>query len=161
MTRSDDPISRLALGTAQMGLGYGVANRTGRPDLGAIFEILAHAKSAGIHTLDTSSAYGGIDTVLGYTDMSDWDVILKLPTLTGLEPEEAAAAVRALCLGSIERLGRLYVEAVLVDSVDDLDGPTRDAVLDVLGELMVGARFGWDWRFALQQRGPGAAAKVV
>lgn len=109
MTRSGDPISRLALGTAQMGLGYGVANRTGRPDLGAISEILAHAKSAGIRSLETSSTYGDIEPVLGKFDMSGWSATFKLPPLAGLEPEEAAATVKTSIQSFAERLERVEI----------------------------------------------------
>ena len=57
-------MSKIVLGTVQFGLQYGV-NSAGRPSQEAVKSILTEAEKGGITTLDTSSAYGNSEDVLG------------------------------------------------------------------------------------------------
>ncbi len=57
-------MGKLVLGTVQFGLQYGV-NSAGRPSQEAVKSILTEAAKGGITTLDTSSAYGNSEDVLG------------------------------------------------------------------------------------------------
>ncbi len=57
--------SRLVVGTAQFGMPYGIANRTGRPDFKEVCRILECAITGGATTLDTAAAYGESEAVLG------------------------------------------------------------------------------------------------
>jgi aryl-alcohol dehydrogenase-like predicted oxidoreductase len=68
---------RLALGTAQFGQKYGVANLNPsfRIDIPAILKLCRHQ---GIHTIDTAQAYGDCETLLGQQEISDFDVITKI-----------------------------------------------------------------------------------
>lgn len=58
--------SKIVLGTVQFGLQYGV-NSAGRPSEEAVKGILSEAAKGGITILDTSSAYGNSEGVLGET----------------------------------------------------------------------------------------------
>ena len=55
---------RIVLGTVQFGLQYGV-NSAGRPNEEIAKCILEEAEKGGIYTLDTSSAYGNSEEILG------------------------------------------------------------------------------------------------
>ena len=63
MLERDD--HRLALGTAQLGMSYGIANRTGKPDLKMVRDIVKTAWDGGIRYFDTAQAYGESERVLG------------------------------------------------------------------------------------------------
>ena len=56
---------KLVLGTVQFGINYGINNTTGQVPLDEVCRILEIASEAGIKTLDTSSAYGESERVLG------------------------------------------------------------------------------------------------
>ena len=56
---------KLALGSAQFGLAYGISNSHGKVSMNEVFRILTLAKSLGINTIDTASAYGNSEDVLG------------------------------------------------------------------------------------------------
>ncbi|BFT74770.1 aldo/keto reductase [Paenibacillus sp. P36] len=58
-------ISPLTLGTVQLGMPYGIANRLGQPDEEMAGRILNAAMNGGITCLDTASAYGSAEQVLG------------------------------------------------------------------------------------------------
>ena len=60
-----ETVSRLMLGTAQLGMAYGIANTLGRPDTGRAREVVAAAWAEGIRHFDTAQAYGESETVLG------------------------------------------------------------------------------------------------
>ncbi|MCP3876724.1 MAG: aldo/keto reductase [Desulfobacteraceae bacterium] len=57
--------NRLVLGTAQLGLNYGIANILGKPDQATANAIIAKAFENGIHKFDTAQGYGESETVLG------------------------------------------------------------------------------------------------
>jgi aryl-alcohol dehydrogenase-like predicted oxidoreductase len=56
---------RLALGTAQFGLAYGLNNQAGQPSAAAVAEVLSAAQAAGLTLLDTATAYGNSEARLG------------------------------------------------------------------------------------------------
>lgn len=60
-----DFIGRLALGTAQFGLNYGINNTAGRPSDATVAGILQTARAAGMNLLDTAAAYGDSESRLG------------------------------------------------------------------------------------------------
>ena len=76
------PTSKLALGTVQFGLNYGVSNTVGQTPPSEAFAILDFAREEGIDTLDTAHAYGTSEQVLGeylQRTSTDFRVVSKLP----------------------------------------------------------------------------------
>jgi aryl-alcohol dehydrogenase-like predicted oxidoreductase len=57
--------SKVALGTVQFGLDYGINNTRGRVPESEVEDILRFAAANGIDTLDTARAYGSSEEVLG------------------------------------------------------------------------------------------------
>jgi len=57
--------NRLILGTAQIGMQYGIANTTGKPDSINAETIIKEAWNGGIQEFDTAQAYGESEKVLG------------------------------------------------------------------------------------------------
>jgi aryl-alcohol dehydrogenase-like predicted oxidoreductase len=55
----------IVLGTAQLGMLYGIANRAGKPDFPVAMEIVKAAWAGGIRFFDTAQAYGESEEVLG------------------------------------------------------------------------------------------------
>lgn len=79
---SEDQQKRIALGTAQFGSDYGVANQSGEVSVDEGRAILDCAWDHGITTVDTAMAYGTSERKLGELGVSDWDVVSKLPSLS-------------------------------------------------------------------------------
>jgi len=59
-------IPRIVLGTAQLGMHYGIANVRGKPIETEVLEIVKAAWKSGIRFFDTAQAYGDSEKVLGY-----------------------------------------------------------------------------------------------
>jgi aryl-alcohol dehydrogenase-like predicted oxidoreductase len=72
-------ISKLALGTAQFGLDYGINNTNGQVQVSDIQTILAFANSVGLDTLDTAFLYGNSEENLGQCDLENFKIVSKLP----------------------------------------------------------------------------------
>ena len=73
---------KLALGTAQFGSPYGIANQSGQVSREEVKEILALARLNNIDTLDTAITYGESEACLGEVGLDGFKVITKLPAFT-------------------------------------------------------------------------------
>lgn len=58
---------RMALGTVQWGMPYGIGNATGPPSDTELSHMLRAAADLGIDTLDTARAYGNAESRIGTT----------------------------------------------------------------------------------------------
>ena len=70
---------KLAIGTAQFGMKYGISNINGKVSQEDCKKIINYATSAGINTIDTAMAYGDSEEVLGSIGINPFKVITKLP----------------------------------------------------------------------------------
>src|SRR5690242_874854 len=91
--------SQLTLGTVQLGMNYGIANRTGMPSRATAVELVQRAISYGVTQLDTARAYGESESVLGEALQGEWrsqaEVITKLDPLSGLSSDADPTTVQA------------------------------------------------------------------
>lgn len=74
---------RLALGTVQLGLNYGIANQSGQVSLDEAKAIIAYSYANGMNTLDTAIGYGDSEQRLGAIGVQDWQIVSKLPAIPG------------------------------------------------------------------------------
>lgn len=72
---------KLALGTVQFGLPYGIANQHGQVTRQEAKAILALAGANGIDTLDTAISYGESEACLGEVGVDGFNIITKLPAV--------------------------------------------------------------------------------
>jgi aryl-alcohol dehydrogenase-like predicted oxidoreductase len=139
MGPENQPASRLVLGTAQLGMPYGIANRTGQPDFKTAVALIKTAWEYGIREFDTAQGYGDSESVLGraFADLgiaNDVKVITKLDPK--LDPSQGHAITRAVTR-SLERLhlpalhGLMLHREEWVDSLDHgLEETLRTLVRD-------------------------------
>ncbi len=81
MKLSSRKTSRLALGTVQFGLPYGVANLTGKVSIFEASKMLTTAKKNSILTLDTAVSYGESEKSLGEIGVKDFKLVTKIPEI--------------------------------------------------------------------------------
>lgn len=105
--------ARFVLGTANFGLNYGVANRSGQLKDEDIERILASAQSGGMNTLDTAVAYGDSEATLGRCDLHGWSAITKLPAIPG-DCSDIGRWMRARVDSSLVKLGLDSLYALLL-----------------------------------------------
>jgi len=113
-------VSRLGLGTVQLGLTYGVANKTGQPKQNEALLILDEAKKLGITLLDTARGYGTSEDVIGVflngKDSSEMIVSTKLPGVSTL-----TLSIRETVDLSRSKLGLKKIPFLLLHRADDLN----------------------------------------
>jgi len=86
----------LVLGSVQLGVDYGAANRTGKPAHGAALKLVRRAANAGIFEFDTARAYGDSEQRLGEAlEGKRARTITKLCPLASLPADAAREDVRA------------------------------------------------------------------
>lgn len=123
---------RLALGTVQFGLNYGVSNQQGQVSKTQIEEILEQALSLGIDTLDCAAVYGESEQVLGkLTASSSFNIITKIPPLNHQQD-----SLLDYFEQSLKNLQQKQVHGLLMHQANDLiTHPERDCFFQQLQRL--------------------------
>jgi spore coat polysaccharide biosynthesis protein SpsF len=112
--------AELVLGSVQLGLPYGAANRTGKPSRGAALQLVRRALDAGISSIDTARAYGDSEERLGEALEGRKAVrtITKLSPLAQLAEDasrgDARAAVDRSVAESLSALKRDRIDCLLL-----------------------------------------------
>lgn len=97
---------KLALGTVQFGLKYGIANQQSQVSHGEAKAILDLARMSGMDTFDTAIAYGESEQKLGEIGIQYWRGVSKLPAIP-----EGCDDITQWVLGATQgSLGRLRVK---------------------------------------------------
>jgi aryl-alcohol dehydrogenase-like predicted oxidoreductase len=112
---------RLALGTVQFGLPYGVNNYSGQVSRTDARSILQLASVNGIDTLDTAMAYGDAENCLGEVGAHKFKLVTKLPRL----PDDCLDVddwVQKQMDASLSRLGVNKVDSLLIHHAYQLLG---------------------------------------
>ena len=125
---------KIALGTAQFGLDYGVANDNGQISHVEAEKILDFAWSSGIDTLDTAIGYGDSEERLGQVGVEKWRIVSKLPGLSGLN-EEPSDWIKKSVEMSLKKLGITSLTGFLLHRPLDLLSADGQVVYRVLNEL--------------------------
>jgi len=73
--------SKLAIGSAQFGMDYGIANQIGRVNPKNVQDILNYANTHSISSIDTAQLYGDSEKVLGNFNLSNFAVGTKIPEI--------------------------------------------------------------------------------
>jgi aryl-alcohol dehydrogenase-like predicted oxidoreductase len=141
LAADEELASRLVLGTAQLGMRYGIANRSGRPDASQGRAIVEAAWEAGIRTFDTARGYGESELVLGRA-LADLNLSHEAKIITKISPPSNPSdrdALRKIVAESLDRLGVPGVYGLLWHSeqiLDVLNEGIRAAMADVVRDGM-------------------------
>lgn len=109
-------ISKMSLGTVQLGMDYGINNSVGRPDEATAHELLKTALDGGVSVLDTASAYGGSEAVIGgfLKQCPQYKPIIVTKCMT------CEGALRAQAENSLAKLGISKIPVLMLHREDDM-----------------------------------------
>jgi aryl-alcohol dehydrogenase-like predicted oxidoreductase len=113
--------NKIALGSAQFGLQYGVANAIGHVSIDCVSQIISKARDEGIDTIDTAISYGSSESALGQAGVCGFKVITKLPPL----PKSPVKIIEWVNTQVELSLGRLKIDkldGVLLHRAEDITG---------------------------------------
>jgi aryl-alcohol dehydrogenase-like predicted oxidoreductase len=123
--------ARLALGTVQFGLNYGVSNTTGMVNEDNIRDILETARAGGITVIDTAAGYGDAENILGHNDLSGFNIITKFSVM-GDERETTRTNVLDEIKGAIDRLKLEKLDGILLHRVQDLGSKAAPQIYEAM-----------------------------
>jgi hypothetical protein len=106
---------KLAIGTVQFGLDYGITNHSGQVAIDEVKDILDYAKTNNIDTLDTAARYGNSEQVLGGVGVNNYRIITKTTPLKN--------GVDGVIKGfhqSLDNLNIGQVDGLLIHNIDDV-----------------------------------------
>lgn len=137
------PVSALTLGTVQLGLDYGIANPSGKPNMVQAHRILQCALDNHITTIDTSRHYGNSEEVIGsflksYVGAVKPFIVTKFrwENLTSLTEKAALIAAKEQVKQSCDQLGIPRLPLVLYHKgKDESISQVMRLLPDILQEL--------------------------
>jgi aryl-alcohol dehydrogenase-like predicted oxidoreductase len=127
-------MTRLALGTAQFGLQYGIANQSGKVSRSEAGAMLQLARDESIEIIDTAIAYGESELCLGNLGVENLKIVTKIPWVPAM-PEAISDWVRTQVIDSCSRLRARSVYAVLLHQPAQLLEPYGDKLYKALQQL--------------------------
>lgn len=111
---------KIAIGTAQFGLDYGISNSLGIVSDDEIGNILSLCLIKGVDTIDTAMAYGNSETRIGLHNLKNtFKVITKVPAIPNIKLG-IYAWLRAEVLASSKRLNAQPLYALLLHRPEQL-----------------------------------------
>ena len=122
---------RLALGTAQFGMPYGIANKVGQITLSEARKIIQFASGHGVDFLDTAISYGESEICLGQVGVQDFNVVTKIPAIPS-GCNNIAEWVGEQVTASMRRLGVKSLYGLLLHRSDDLLGSNGRLLYETL-----------------------------
>jgi spore coat polysaccharide biosynthesis protein SpsF (cytidylyltransferase family)/aryl-alcohol dehydrogenase-like predicted oxidoreductase len=139
----------ITLGTAQLGMEYGITNTVGRPDDAEALAIVTTALQGGITHLDTARAYGDAERRIGSV-LQRWPgnhlrIVSKLSSLTDLADdaprEQVRRAVDRSVAASCRELARPCIDVMLFHRCADMfrwGGVALERLCEHVSDGMIG-----------------------
>ena len=127
---------KLIIGTAQWGLDYGISNKHGKTGTDEITNILNTANKYGINALDTASAYGDAEKVIGKLATDNSRIITKIGIGNhDIGSRQSKDDIRNKVKQSYADLGGKTLEGVLIHDPTNLEGCNNTWCWDTLEEM--------------------------
>lgn len=127
--------SKLVLGTAQLGMNYGIANTLGKQDMGSAHKILKAAYESGARFLDTAQQYGNSEQIIGTymrnNHTHSFRVISKLHP--DIDPSGSSAVIEAIkrsysTIGKVLAGMLIHNPAWLMSRSNGMDSAIRECI---------------------------------
>ena len=129
-------MSKIALGTVQFGIDYGINSENGQVQPEEVRSILNYAHSQNIDLLDTAPAYGNSEKVLGVANVQNFKVVTKTRHFNNAEISNSDIDLLKKDFScSLTDLRQKSFYGVLVHNADDLLKPGSQKLFDQLENL--------------------------
>ena len=124
---------KLALGTVQFGMAYGIANPQPQISYAESAAIIEYGRCNGITLLDTAIDYGDSELRLGQIGVDSWKVVSKLPEIP--ECENISKWIGESVRESLDRLGAESLYGLLLHRPAQLLGHHGAEIYRALQQL--------------------------
>ena len=127
-------MNRLALGTAQFGMKYGIANKSGQVTQNEASTIIKASFARGFDTIDTAMSYGESEQLLGQIGIDNWRIVSKLPVVP-TDCNDVSSWASVLVDESLRRLNTAKLYGLLLHRPQQLLESKGDKVYSALESL--------------------------
>ena len=121
--------SKICLGTVQLGMAYGINNRSGKPSFKESRAIIEAALAGGITTFDTAPAYGDSESILGECLGGSREravIVSKIAAVDwDLDPDSIVGKIRGNLESSLARLRIPAIPVYLFHRFSDVERRDR------------------------------------
>ena len=129
-------MNKLAIGTAQFGMDYGIGSSPGKVSINEVKKILEYAKSINIDMLDTASAYGKSEKTLGELNVGEFKVVTKTRHFNALKlTDDDVNLLNRDFDRSLQDLKLDSVYSLLIHNADDLMKPGASKIIEFIQNL--------------------------
>ena len=131
---------KIALGTVQFGMSYGIANKLGEVGSPEIERILQYADRNGVEILDVASSYGNAESAIGkfisnQVRSKQWKVITKTPHFkSDIIDQQVDELLESFKL-SLKKLGQKSIYGLLIHNCDDIFSSSGYKLLQAMEQL--------------------------
>ena len=127
-------MNRLALGTAQFGQPYGIANQVGQVTRSAAKAMIEVAAAKGIDTIDTAIAYGESEICLGEAGAQGFKLVTKLSAVPD-SCDDIYGWINDQVSESLGRLEMISMYGLLLHRPEQLLGVKGKVIFQALQQL--------------------------
>ncbi len=128
-------MNRLVLGTAQIGMPYGIANKSGQPSEKEAFGIFDTALKNGVDRFDTAAAYGSSEDLIGRFLIKRKRQIKITTKLSALKGQVSRQQIFDQFEASLQRLRQKRIDCYMIHNVLDVFKDKQRIILRTLIEL--------------------------
>ena len=129
-------MNKLAIGTAQFGMDYGIESSPGKVSINEVKKILEYAKSINIDMLDTASAYGKSEKILGELNVDEFKIVTKTRHFNVLKiTDDDVNVLNRDFDNSLKDLKLDSLYGLLIHNADDLMKPGASKIIEFIQNL--------------------------
>ncbi|OEH85488.1 hypothetical protein BHU72_05220 [Desulfuribacillus stibiiarsenatis] len=120
-------LDKICLGTAQFGMRYGVANKSGQPNQKDIDSILDFSYNSGIRYLDTAEAYGQSEKCIGNflrnNPSKNFSLVSKYSfesSINSCDTKQIPSMLEAKIQKSLDKLNIATIDGIMLHNPSDM-----------------------------------------
>lgn len=132
---------KISIGTAQLGLPYGIKNIEKKTiSLNEFKKILISSNSKKINSIDTAINYGDSEKKIGQilsklNKKNNFNITTKLPKIRNKKSNMIKNYVEELSLRSLKKIGIKKFYSILIHDIEDLKSKKKDKIFSALKNL--------------------------
>lgn len=131
---------KIGIGTAQLGMRYGIANKSSKITLNNFEKILNYSLKKKILLIDTANAYGNSENKIGRLfsknkKFKKFKVITKINGLRKFNNKNIYSKTLELINLSINKINVKNLEGVLLHDINDLKSSKSERIIEALNKI--------------------------
>jgi aryl-alcohol dehydrogenase-like predicted oxidoreductase len=125
---------KIGIGTAQLGLNYGIANKSGKVNFLEAKRIFSIASNNNINVIDTANSYGDSEKILGKIGVNNFQIVTKLSEIP-LNCGNVNKWVETEILTSLKKLQIKQLYCLLLHKPNQINSEFGEEIVNAINNL--------------------------